>query len=353
MSPDAPRRTAIVATLGPISSDRATLTGMIRAGLDTVRLSMSNGSRDWHTRTGNLIREVAAAEGRTVRLLADLQGRKNRIGDLPGGAADWNAGDEVVLTARRGRVAANRTWTAYPWEPALVPPGSRILIDDGAVTMTVVHGDENELRCLVQQGGRITGGRGLTMPGALNVTAELTERDVDDVRFARSLGVELIALSFAHSTSDHVELRGLAPDEQLIGKIEQADGVARAEELAACFDGLMVARGDLGLEIPYEDVPIVQQQIVAACVRRGKSAIVATQLLHSMRTSTMPTRAEVSDIAHAVFDGADAVMVTGETSYGRHPVRVIEVLDTVIRRAERHLDEIGAVNRTGSVYVAG
>jgi pyruvate kinase len=353
MSSDTARRTAIVATLGPVSSDRATLTAMVRAGMDTVRLSMSNGSRDWHTRTAGLVRDVAAAEGRAVRLMADLQGRKNRIGELPNGLAEWHAGDEVVLTARPGRTAPYRTWTTYPWEPALVPPGSRVVIDDGAVTMTVIEGDEHELRCRVQQGGPVTDGRGLTMPGALNASAGLTERDIDDLRFARSLGVELVALSFARSTSDYAQLRGLAPDELLIGKIEQPAGVARVAELAACFDGLMVARGDLGLEIPFEDVPIVQQQIIAACVDRGKSAMVATQLLHSMRTSTMPMRAEVSDIAHAVFDGADALMVTGETSYGQHPVRVIEVLDVVIRRAERHLDGTGAGVRPRSSYAAG
>jgi pyruvate kinase len=336
LSSDDERRTAIVVTLGPASESRSRIEDLVRAGLDIVRLSMSNGSQQWHGAMARQVRDVAAGLGRHVRVLADLQARKNRLGDLPGGRADWAPGDEVVLSAAPGKFSSHRTWTSYPWAPAGVRPGIAVLIDDGAVVLKVTDAAAGRLRCVVTQGGVVTSGRGVAIPGARIAAQGLTDRDVDDLRFARDLGVDLVALSFAASARDYDDVNALAPDQLIIGKVEHPSALAALPAIAAAFDGLMVARGDLAVEIPFEEVPFAQKRVLAECAGQGKVSMVATQLLHSMRESTLPTRAEVSDIANAVLDGADALVLTGETGYGRNPVEVVEVLRKVIIAAERH-----------------
>ncbi|WP_405003172.1 pyruvate kinase [Kitasatospora purpeofusca] len=338
------RRTAVVTTLGPVSETRSVLEGMIRAGVDVVRLSMSNGTRERHTAAVRTVREVAAEAGRQVLLLADLQARKNRLGTLPDGRADWRPGEVVTLSAKPVEAASHHTWITYPWLPERLHPDTEVLIDDGAIVLAVTEAGESELRCTVVQGGPVTSGRGVAIPGATTVPAGLHERDADDLRFARGLGVDLVALSFACSAADYGEVHAIAPDQLVIGKIEHPDALTALPALASSFDGLMVARGDLAVEIPFEDVPMAQKRILAECADQHRLSIVATQLLHSMRQSTLPTRAEVSDIANAVLDGADALMVTGETGYGLHPVRVVEVLHRVIVGAERYQDDIGATS---------
>lgn len=328
-------RTSIVCTLGPISETPECIAGLVAAGMDAVRLSMSNGSRDRHLSTVRLARAAAAEQGRQVQFLADLQGRKNRLGRLPGGQVHWVPGDEVVLVAEPGSLAPHRTWVTYPWDPDLVGEGTEILIDDGALTLRVRQTRGDELRCVVVEGGPVTDGRGVTIPG-LAMPSGLTERDAEDLAFAAGLGVEMVALSFANSCADYYEVRALAPGLAVLGKVESPTAVARLPELAAAFDGLMVARGDLGLEIPFEDVPFVQRAVLAECARLGKRSIVATQVLLSMRTNLRPTRAEVADVAAAVLDGAGALLLTGETGYGRHPVHVVQVLRRIIERAEQY-----------------
>lgn len=329
------RRTAMVGTLGPASQQRSCVEAMIAAGLDLVRLSLGNGSFEWHASTARLVREVAAEQGRQVRLLADLQGRKNRLGRFPGGRTRWRPGETVVLTAVPGRPGRHRTWTTFPWQPAGVRPGASVYIDDGAVVLAIQRAEPAELHCLVVEGGTVTNGRGVSLPGGPGGPPGLCAGDLEQLRFARSLGVELVALSFARSPADYREVRAVAAEPIIVAKLEHPAAVAALPEMAASFDGLMVARGDLGLEIPFEDVPSVQRQALAYCAERGKVSLVATQLLHSMRERTVPARAEVSDIAHSVWDGADALVLTGETSHGRHPVRAVEVLRRVIERAER------------------
>jgi pyruvate kinase len=327
--------TRIVCTLGPISETSDCIEALVAAGMDVVRLSMSNGTRERHLATVRLVRAAAADQGRQVRFLADLQGRKNRLGRLPGGQTEWLPGAEVVLTAEPGTLASHRTWITYPWHPDLVVEGMEIPIDDGAVTLRVKQAHRDELRCVVVEGGTIADGRGITIP-ALAMPAVLTERDAEDLDFALRLGVDMVALSFASSADDYRDVRSVAPDQLIIGKVESATAVARLPELASAFDGLMVARGDLGLEIPFEDVPFVQRAIIAECASQGKLSIVATQVLLSMRTRLRPTRAEVADVVTAVLDGAGGLMLTGETGYGRHPVHVVNVLRRIVERAEQH-----------------
>ncbi|MDF9811459.1 pyruvate kinase [Streptomyces sp. SPB162] len=312
-----------------------------------VRLSMSNGTREQHINTVALVRELATECGRPVRILADLQGRKNRLGRLPGGQVEWLTGDHVVLTTSQEQLTSHRTWTLYPWIPNLVQPGSAVLIDDGAVVLTVQHADSAEMHCTVAEGGTVTDGRGFTIPGATTFEPGLNQKDADDLLFAADLGVDLVALSFACSAEDYAAVHALAPSPLVIGKVEHPDAVKALSSMAGAFDGLMVARGDLALEIAFEDVPIVQKSAVRECSRMGKTSMVATQLLHSMRESSLPARAEVADIFNAVVDGADALVLTGETGYGKHPVRVVEVMRRVIESAERHLMDAGP-SRTSS-----
>jgi pyruvate kinase len=331
------RRTSIVATLGPISETPECIEGLVRAGMDVVRLSMSNGSRDRHRLTARLVRDIAAAQARPVSLLADLQARKNRLGRFAGGGAQWTTGDRVTLTARPGALASDRTWTTYPWDPERVPADAPVYIDDGTIVLAVEQSRRDELVCVVVDGGAVTDGRGVTMPGATAYPPGLTERDTEDLRFAVDLGVEMVAMSFADCADDYQAIRSLAPDQVIIGKVESPTAVRRLPELADAFDGLMVARGDLSQEIPFEDVPLVQRGILGACARRGKIGMVATQVLYSMRTHVRPNPAEVADIGFAVMAGTDALVLTGETGYGRHPVRVVDVLRRIIERAEQGL----------------
>ncbi|MEZ0112098.1 pyruvate kinase [Catenulispora sp. EB89] len=336
------RRTSIIATLGPVSESRAVIQELVAAGMDVVRLSMSNGTRERHLSTVRLAREAAREQGRAVRFLADLQGRKNRIGRLPGGTEQWDAGDRVVLTRGPGDLAQRRTWMTFPWDPDTTPVGTAVLIDDGAVTLEVVEVGRDELRCDVVEGGVLTNGRGLTIPGVTVFPPGLSERDADDLKFAVGLGVETVALSFACRPGDAEAVRALAAAQAVVGKVENQAAAERLPQLAAEFDGLMVARGDLAVELPFEEVPFVQRAVLDQCRYAGKTSIVATQLLHSMRTALRPTRAEVADVVAAVLGGADALMLTGETGYGSHPVHAVRVLRRIIERAEQEKRDEGA-----------
>lgn len=344
------RTVEIVATLGPISETPACVDGLVAAGIDVVRLSMSNGSRDRHRATARMVREAAAANGRKVRLLADLQGRKNRLGGFLDGRSHWATGDEVTLTAWPGPLAGDRTWITHPWNPSKVRTGATVLIDDGTIVLTVREVRHGLLRCVVADGGPVTDGRGVTLPGATVFTPGLSERDADDLRFALELGVEEVALSFAETPQDHEAVRALAGDRAMvIGKVESRAALERLDALADAFDGLIVARGDLGQELPFEDVPAAQRRILAACAARGKTGMVATQVLYSMRAHLRPTRAEVADVAHAIQTGATAFMLTGETGYGRHPVHVVDVLRRIIERTEHDgVDVRGQATAAGS-----
>ncbi|MER5431204.1 pyruvate kinase [Streptomyces sp. NPDC002588] len=351
-----PRRTAIIATMGANSANRDWIRDMIAGGVDMFRFSMVSGSHELHATAVGLVRELAAEHGRAVRLMADLQGRKNRIAGLPGAKAVWADGDHVVLThgeGDAGNLGDHAVRSRLPWRADLVRPGTAVLLDDGLIELSVLRSSPGELRCVVVSGGAVWNGQGLTIQGATDIPNGLNDRDIDDLRFAASLGVDAIALSFANSAQDGNDLRALTPDAILIGKMEHPAGLAALGDLAHAFDGLMVARGDLGLEIPYEDVPFAQDEIVTACVKSDALSIVATQFLHSMRQNIRPTRAEVTDIANAVLRGTDALLLSGETGFGQHPLRAVEVMRRVIERAERETDALDARFTTRMSATAG
>ena len=342
------RRVRIVATVGPASRDEATLTAMIAAGMDVARLNLSHGTHDDHARAIALIRRVAARAGRAVAILADLQGVKIRIGPLQGGKVELEPGAPFMLTTRT--VPGDRECVSVDWPtlPADVRPGNHLLLDDGRLRLEVlgVHGKDISTRVL--EGGSLLPHKGVNLPGVRISAPSLTEKDLADIAFALANGVDAIAVSFVRRAEDMARARQavLALDSSqtrlpLIAKLERAEAVENLEAIAEVADGLMVARGDLGVEMSAAVVPTAQKQIIQAANMRGKLVITATQMLETMITNPTPTRAEASDVANAVYDGTDAVMLSGETAIGQHPIEAVRTMALILEEAEQHLSQWG------------
>lgn len=333
------RRTKIVATLGPASADPGTIRELIAAGVDVVRLNFSHGDHPGHATAFARVREAAAELERPVAVLADLCGPKIRVGKLAGGTAELATGTEVTLTAREVLGTAEVIPSQYDGLPGDVSAGSRVLLADGLLELRVLEVSGDDVRCLVVHGGTLTNHKGINLPGTPVSAPALTPKDRADARFAVELGVDFLALSFVRAAADLEELRSLLPHGSpigLIAKIEKPEAMERIEEIVAAADGLMVARGDLGVELEPEAVPIAQLQLLDLGRAHAKPTIVATQMLESMIGHPQPTRAEVSDVATAVFGGADAIMLSAETASGLHPVRAVAIMDRIARRAEGH-----------------
>jgi len=330
-----PRRVKIVCTLGPATSTAERVGALVASGMDIARLNFSHGSYEDHARSYRLVREAADASGRAVGVLADLQGPKIRLGRFaPGVPVVWQPGDEVVITTEEVVGTAHRVSTTYRQLPADVAPGNRLLVDDGNLALEVRDVSGTDVCCQVIEGGRVSDHKGLSMPGvALSVPA-LSGKDIADLRFALSLPVDWVALSFVRSPADADPVRELMAEtgEQLplVAKLERPEAVEQLEDIVKAFDGIMVARGDLGVELPLDQVPLVQKRAVQLARENSKPVIVATQMLESMIDSSRPTRAEASDVANAVLDGADAVMLSGETSVGRYPVEAVRTMARII-----------------------
>ena len=334
------RRAKIVATLGPATTGYDMVRRIIDAGVDVARLNLSHGDHAVHESHFTNVRRAADDAGRAVAVLADLQGPKIRLGTFADGPQDLAAGDEFTITTEQvpgGRSSVSTTFAGLPQD---VSPGDTVLIDDGRVRLTVLETDGTRVRTRVEVGGTVSDHKGINLPGvAVNVPA-LSEKDEDDLRWVLRLGVDLVALSFVRSAHDvqrvHVIMTEEARHVPVIAKIEKPQAVDALEEIIDAFDGIMVARGDLGVEMPLEAVPIVQKRAVELCRRMAKPVVVATQMLESMISSPLPTRAETSDVANAVLDGADAVMLSGETSVGEYPVIVVETMARIVESTEDH-----------------
>ncbi len=333
------RRTRILVTVGPASDDPVTIRALMTAGADAFRLNFSHGTRESHEATGRRIREAAAATGRRVSILQDLGGPKIRIGALAGPIA-LNAGDRLVIERGEFVGSAGRVSCSFDALFTSVSSGDRLLVDDGRIELDVDTAGLGRLETRVMAGGVLESGKGINVPGVPLRTSALTDKDRLDLAAGIGMGVDLVAVSFVQSPDDLIEARAAAaeagaPDLPLIAKIEKPRAVDHIDEIVDVSDGLMVARGDLGVEVPLETVPTVQRRIIDAARRRGVPVILATQVLESMRTEPRPTRAEVTDAAHAVDEGVDAIMLAGETAAGRYPVRAVSTLDAIIREAER------------------
>ncbi len=333
------RRTKIVATLGPASLAPATLRAMVRAGMDVARLNTSHGTLDGHAEATRAVREAAREEGRAVAVLLDLAGPKIRTGDtLDGRALELRAGAMVRVTATPVAGTEERFTIGYERLAEDVNAGERILLDDGRIELRVLQRDGDELVCQVVAGGPLAARRGVHFPETALTAPALTERDREALRLAAAEGVDYVAVSFVRDAADVVstreELARLGADIPIIAKIERKQAVERLDEIVAEADGVMVARGDLGVELAPEEVPVQQRRIIAAAAREMVPVITATQMLESMIEAPRPTRAEASDVAHATWEFSDAVMLSGETAIGRYPVEAVAMMDRIIRQAE-------------------
>lgn len=306
--------------------------------MDVARLNFSHGTHADHEQVYHLVRRAADAADRAVGVLADLQGPKIRLGRFAGGPVEWRTGDTVVITAEPVAGSAARVSCTYPRLPAEVKAGDRLLVDDGRLALQVTGVDGPDIQLLVVEGGPVSDHKGISLPNvALSVPA-LSKKDAADLRFALGLGVDLVALSFVRSPDDiklvHEVMDTVGVRRPVLAKLEKPEAVAQLEAVVQAFDGVMVARGDLGVELPLDEVPLVQKRAVQLCREHAKPVIVATQMLDSMIESSRPTRAEASDVANAVLDGADAVMLSGETSIGRYPVLTAATMARIVTTTE-------------------
>jgi pyruvate kinase len=334
-----PRRTKILATIGPASGSPDVLAELVAAGMDAARLNFSHGSHDQHRAWAEAIRAAAADAGRPLAIVADLQGPKLRIGDLPA-PQTLVRGQEVVVVPEDGARDGQ-----LPVSPAVIgevlEAGTDVLIDDGLVRLRVEEVEHGRARCRVVVGGVVSAHKGVNLPGVPLPIPSLTPKDVSDLELALSLGVDYVALSFVRSAADVRDLRTRIEDTgshaEVIAKIEKAEAVDALDAILAEADAIMVARGDLGVEIGPAAVPLLQKRIILRALERGKPVITATQMLESMIQHAEPTRAEASDVANAVLDGASALMLSGETAVGAYPVEAVTVMDQIARAVEPSL----------------
>ncbi len=346
MSRPTPRRTKIVCTLGPAVSTREGVRALIGAGMDVARLNFSHGSHDDHRRMIEVVREEAKAAGRIVPVLQDLQGPKIRLGLVAGGGAEIRQGDALVLTSAPVEAGtAQRVHVSYDALAEEVSEGNRILLDDGHLEVVVTRIDGVDVWTEVVVGGVIKSRKGVNLPQLKSARPSLTDKDLEDLAFGLDHDVDLIALSFVRSGADvddiNRRIRAAGKVIPVISKIEKPEAVGDFDSILAASAGIMVARGDLGIEIPMQEVPIVQKKLIRACLEASKPVITATQMLESMMESPRPTRAEATDVANAVLDGTDAVMLSGETAAGKYPVETVRVMDEIVRQAEANRRGLG------------
>ncbi|MGI5994547.1 MAG: pyruvate kinase [Saccharomonospora viridis] len=339
------RRAKIVCTLGPATATADKVRALVDAGMDVARMNFSHGSHSNHKQVYDLIRAASEEAGRAVGIIADLQGPKIRLGTFAGGPVEWRTGDTVRITVEDVAGTHERVSTTYKGLAKDAKPGDRLLVDDGKVGLVVKDVEGPDVVCEVTEGGPVSNNKGVSLPGMDVSVPALSEKDTQDLEFALELGVDFVALSFVRSPAD-IDLvhqvmdrvgKGRVP---VIAKLEKPEAVSNLEAIVLAFDGLMVARGDLGVELPLEQVPLVQKRAIQIARENAKPVIVATQMLDSMVNNSRPTRAEASDVANAVLDGADAVMLSGETSVGRYPIETVQTMSRIVQAVEAEMPSV-------------
>ncbi|MFG2331274.1 pyruvate kinase [Streptomyces sp. NPDC048604] len=336
------RRAKIVCTLGPATATYDQIKALIEAGMDVARFNLSHGTYAEHEERYRHVRKAAEETGRSVGVLADLQGPKIRLGRFREGPVLLERGDEFTISVEPAAEGDRHgCGTTYPGLAADVTPGERILVDDGRVALDVTAVDGPRVHTRVVEGGMVSDHKGLNLPGVAVSVPALSDKDIEDLRWALRTGADVIALSFVRTGRDIDDVHRVMDEEDrrvpVIAKIEKPQAVENIDGIVAAFDGIMVARGDLGVEMPLEQVPIVQKRAVKLARRNAKPVIVATQMLDSMIDNSRPTRAEASDVANAVIDGTDAVMLSGETSVGRYPVETVRTMSRIVEAAEEDI----------------
>jgi len=336
------RRAKIVCTLGPATDSYDQIKALVDAGMDVARFNLSHGGHAEHEERYRRVRKAADETGRSVGLLADLQGPKIRLGSFAEGPVLLERGDTFTISVEEGAEGNGHICgTTYPGLAGDVTPGERILVDDGKVCLEVTSVDGPRVRTTVVEGGMVSDHKGLNLPGVAVSIPALSAKDEADLRWALRTGFDVIALSFVRSGRDIEDVHRIMAEEgrrlPVIAKVEKPQAVDAIDDIVAAFDGIMVARGDLGVEMPLEQVPIVQKRAIKLARRNAKPVIVATQMLDSMIDNARPTRAEASDVANAVIDGTDAVMLSGETSVGKYPVETVRTMAKIVEAAEEDL----------------
>ena len=333
------RRTKIVATLGPSTSSPEKIVELIEAGVDVFRLNFSHGDRDGHRKNAAAIREAAAEAGRSIGILQDLQGPKIRTGTFEEGSVALEEGQAFALTCEDDSPGdETRVGVTYKGLRRDVKPGDALLLDDGRLALEVVSVDDATIRTKVTLGGTLSNNKGINIPGADLSIPALTDKDVADLQFGAEIDVDWVAISFVRSRDDLLLARHYlaraGSQAKLMAKIEKPGAVERFPEILREVDGVMVARGDLGVEMAPERVPLIQKRLIRACLEAGKPVITATQMLESMIDAPTPTRAEASDVANAIYDGTDAIMLSGETAVGAYPLKAVRIMDRIARTVE-------------------
>jgi pyruvate kinase len=339
------RKTKIVCTIGPASESVEKLTQLIEAGMNVARLNFSHGDFEEHGQRIQNIREASKLTGKTVAILLDTKGPEIRTNNMVNGTIELKSGDNIIISMIEVEGTTEKFSITYPGLIEDVHVGSKILLDDGLIGLEVLHIDkeQNEIQTKILNSGTLKNKKGVNVPGVSVKLPGITEKDTNDIIFGIEQGVDFIAASFVRRASDVLEIRQLLEEKQathihIIPKIENQEGVDNIEEILEVSDGLMVARGDLGVEIPAEEVPLVQKMLIKKCNTQGKPVITATQMLDSMQRNPRPTRAEASDVANAIFDGTDAIMLSGETAAGIYPVEAVQTMHNIASRAEQALD---------------
>ncbi len=338
----------IVCTLGPATREPGAIRSLVDAGMDVARLNMSHGSHADHEESYHRVRRAADDTGKGVAILADLQGPKIRLATFADGPVALREGESFTITTRDVPGDRSRCGTTYAGLPGDVSEGDQVLIDDGKVHLRVTAVDGTEVHTVVEVGGTVSDNKGINLPGVAVSVPALSEKDEEDLRWALRISVDFVALSFVRSAHDVERVREVMQDVgvslPVIAKIEKPQAIDNLDEVIRAFDGFMVARGDLGVECPLEQVPLLQKLVVEKARRNAKPVIVATQMLESMISNPRPTRAEASDVANAVLDGADAVMLSGETSVGQYPLEAVRTMERIVLEVERHRDDRGVAS---------
>lgn len=332
------RKAKIVATLGPATSSLEQITNLVEAGMDVARLNLSHGDHPEHEAVYKNVRAASDSTGRGVGILVDLQGPKIRLGRFASGPVVLENGAEFIVTTEEVPGDVHIVSTSFKGLPADVTVGDMVLVDDGRIELRVTKIDGPRVHTEVVEGGRVSDNKGFNLPGVAVSVPAMSEKDVEDLRWALRLGADMIALSFVRTAADIADVHAIMDEEgvhlPVLAKVEKPQAIANLEEIIDAFDGIMVARGDLGVELPLENVPLEQKRAIQLCREVGKPVIVATQMLDSMISASRPTRAEASDVANAVLDGADALMLSGETSVGVNPSLVVRTMSRIIEHVE-------------------
>jgi pyruvate kinase len=333
------RKTKIVCTLGPVTSSEDMITRLLKAGMNVVRLNFSHGTHEEHLKMIQATRKISAQLRKPIPILQDLQGPKLRIGKIKTGSLQLNKGDTITITTEDVVGDKYNIPTTYPNLPKDVNAGDTILLDDGLIQLKVIKKKLNQVLCQVVEGGFLSDHKGINLPGVAISQSSFTAKDRDDLSFGIDQGVDLVAMSFVRSADDVLKVKNIIAsrkkDIMVIAKLEKPEAIKHLGEIIDISDGVMIARGDLGVELPLQKVPSLQKKIIHKAIRKGKPVITATQMLESMRYNSRPTRAEVSDVANAIFDGTDAVMLSAETATGKYPITTVKTMAKIITEAEQ------------------